>query len=100
VVAGVRSRLLERDKSVAERAQRLFALAYDRRGDWARTEATVAALDRLSQAEVAQRLQQALDPASRRLRNFLGFARDHAMPATLPPAVTERSRWKRGQRYE
>jgi insulysin len=100
VVDGVRSRLLERDKSIAERAQRLFALAYDRRGDWARTEATVAALDRLSQAEVAQRLQQALDPASRRLRNFLGFARDHAMPATLPPAVTERSRWKRGQRYE
>lgn len=100
VVDGVRSRLLERDKSIAERAQRLFALAYDRRADWARTEATVAALDRLTQAGLAQRLQQALDPATRRMRNVLGFARDHAMPGTPPGAVTDIAGWKRRQRYD
>ncbi len=104
VVAGVRERLLERDKSIAERAQRLFALAYDRRADWSRTEATVAALDRLSKARAAQILAAALDPATRRERSFLGFARDHQpqqpVATTAPAAGPALLEWKDKQRYE
>lgn len=100
VVAGVRSRLLERDKSIAERAMRLFALAYDKRADWGRTQATLAALDALTQARAGQILAQALAPPTRQMRSFLGDARQH--PAAGAPGLTpaERAAWKARQRYE
>ncbi len=103
IVDGVRSRLQERDKSILERAQRLFGLAYERRADWARTDATLAALDGLSQARVGQILQAALAPTTRQMRNFLGFARDHQAPAGSAAAVDgigNRTAWKQRQRYE
>lgn len=100
IVAGVRARLLERDKSIAERAQRLFSLAYDRPADWTRREATLAALDTLTQARVATVLAQAIDPATRRQRSFLGYARQHEGRPGASPDEAERAAWKRGRRYE
>lgn len=98
IVAGVRAKLSEKDKSIAERATRLFALAYDRDADWARNAQTLAALDVLTQARTADILAAALAPATRREREFLGFARQHAMPA-LPGAISDAARWKAGQAY-
>lgn len=98
-VAGVRARLLERDKSVAERAQRLFVLGYERGGDWQRNTATLKALDSLTAARVADWLARALDPATRRMRTFLGFARQHEVPAGLPPAIQDLESFKRGRSY-
>jgi insulysin len=104
IVAGVRGRLLERDKSIADRAMRLFVLAYDERADWARTEATLQALDGLTRQRVAEVLARSLDPQTRQLRNFLGFAREHraqaALPVTVPADAAGREAWKRRQRYE
>ena len=104
IVAGVRARLLERDKAIADRAMRLFVLAYDERADWARNEATLAALDGLTRARVAEVLARALDPSTRQLRNLLGFARDHraqaTRPVTVPADAAGREAWKRGQRYK
>ena len=104
VVAGVRERLLERDKSIAARARRLFGLAYEERADWSRAQATVAALDRLDKARAAQILARALDPATRRERSFLGFARDHQpqqpVTPTAPAADPALAAWKKMQRYE
>ena len=100
IVAGVRSRLLERDKAVVDRAQRLFALGYDKQADWGRTEATVAALDRLTRTRVAQILATALDPATRRQRDFIGQARQHAAPAQGSSTGPDRAAWKQGQRYD
>ncbi|MFO1325818.1 MAG: insulinase family protein [Rubrivivax sp.] len=100
VVAGVRARLSERDKTVAERAQRLFSLAYDHTGDWARRLATLQALDGLTQAQVADRLARALDPATRMQRSFLGFARQHAGRPGDGMGEAERAAWRRDQRYE
>jgi insulysin len=100
IVAGVRAKLLEKDKSVADRAGRLFTLAYERDADWARDEATLAALERLSKQRAAAILQAALAPNSVRNRSFLGFARDHKPQA--PPAVSfsDAGPWKARQRYE
>lgn len=104
IVAGVRARLLERDKAIAERAMRLFVLAYEERADWARAQATVQALDGLTRARVAEVLARALDPRTREMRNFLGFARDHRAqaegPVTVPADAAGRAAWKRAQRYE
>ena len=104
IVAGVRARLLEHDKSIAERALRLFALGYEHDADWARAQQTVQALDALTRAQVAEVLARALDPQTRQLRNFLGYARQHAIPPTLPVTVdgdeAARAAWKAAQRYE
>ena len=100
IVAGVRAKLLEKDKSVAARAGRLFALAYERDADWARDEATLAALDTLTKQRTAAIFGSALAPKTARTRTFLGFARDHK--AQTPPAVsfTDAAKWKAQQRYE
>jgi insulysin len=99
VVAGVRARLQERDKSIAERAMRLFDLAYDKKGDWDRTQATLAALDTLTQARAGDILAQALDPKTRQMRTFLGDARQHPPSAADATAITDRDAWKRRQTY-
>jgi insulysin len=100
IVAGVRAKLLEKDKSVGERAGRLFELAYERHADWARQQATLAALDSLTKQRTAAILASALSPTTARVRTFLGFSRDHK-PQT-PPAVsfTDAGAWKGRQRYE
>ena len=99
IVAGVRTKLLEMDKSVAERAARLNDLAYDEGADWARRDATLAALDRLTRDRVAAILAQAVAPETMMSRSFLGFARDHK--AQDDPAVSfgDAAAWKAGQRY-
>jgi insulysin len=99
VLAGVRSRLLERDKSIAERAMRLFSLAYDKRADWARTQATLAALEALSQARAGEILARALAPPTRQMRSFLGDARQHAPTGAAGLTAAERDAWKRQQTY-
>jgi insulysin len=99
VLAGVRARLQERDKSIAERAMRLFGLAYDKRGDWDRTAATVAALDGLTQARAVEILRQALAPATRQLRSFLGSARQHPAGTASGLSAAEWAAWKQRQTY-
>jgi insulysin len=100
IVAGVRAKLLEKDKSISERAGRLFELAYERKADWTRQAATLAALGSLTKQRTAAILASALAPKSARTRTFLGFSRDHKPKA--PPAVsfTDAGPWKKRQRYE
>ena len=100
IVAGVRAKLEEKDKSIGERARRLFELAYEFDADWSRTEATHDALSALTRQGTAALLASALAADKARNRVFLGFARD-LRPRT-PPVVsfTEPGPWKAGQRYE
>ncbi len=99
IVAGVQAKLDEKDKSVAERAGRLFELAYERDAEWARNEATRAALASLTKQRATDILAAALAPGQTQTRTFLGFARNHQ--AKTPPAVsyTDVGAWKAGQRY-
>lgn len=100
IVAGVRAKLEEKDKSVGERARRLFELAYEFDGDWARQQATVDALAGLTRQAAAALLASALSAGQTRNRVFFGFAREHR--ARTPPQVTftDVAAWKARQRYE
>jgi len=100
IVAGVRAKLLEKDKSVAERAGRLFILAYERDADWSRNQATLAALDQLSKQRAAAILREALAPNTARNRHFLGFSRDHKPQAPPEPTFSDPGPWKARQRYD
>jgi insulysin len=100
IVEGVRAKLLEKDKTIAERARRLFELAYEQDADWERQAATLAALERLTPQRTAAILAAAMAPGTGRSRTFLGFARDHQ--PKRPPVVTftEAAAWKARQRFE
>ncbi len=100
IVAGVRDQLKEKDKTIAERAIRLFVLGYDRDADWSRREATLAALERLTKERAGELLAGALASATGRTRTYLGFARQHE--AKAPPAVTftDRPAWKQTRKFE
>ncbi|MDH4290749.1 MAG: insulinase family protein, partial [Aquincola sp.] len=100
IVAGVRAKLLEKDKSVGERAGRLFELAYEYGTDWQRREATVAALGVLSQQRTAAILASALDPKTTRSRTFLAYSRDHKAKSPAAMTLDDARTWKEGQRFE
>jgi insulysin len=100
IVDGVRSQLEEKDKTIAARAARFFDLAYNRDANWGRREETLAALDQLTQQRTGELLGPALAPATRQVRTFLGFAKEHTPKA--PPSTTfnDRTAWKAGRKYE
>lgn len=100
LISGVRASLEEKDKSIADRAGRFFDLAYNRDANWGRQAETIAALDQLTKARAVEILTTALDPARRRMRTFLGFARQHE--PKIPPAVTftDRAAWKPTRKFE
>jgi len=100
IVAGVRAQLEEKDKAIADRSGRLFELAYDRSGEWTRREETLAALDKLTKARAREIFAAALNPDTREMRTFLGFARQHE--AKTPPATTypDRDAWKKQQGFK
>ncbi len=99
IVAGSRANLEERDKTIAERAVRLFNLAYEYDGDWGRREETLAALDALTRERAVELLEAALDPAGGRSRTFLGFARQHEPAAPPPDDFGDRADWKGRRDY-
>ncbi len=100
LVAGALSTLEEEDKTIAERAGRMFKLAYDYNGDWTRREDTIQALLKLDRARVLAILTETLDPTRMRKRTFLGFAKQHT-PATPPKtSFTDTYGWKKTRKYE
>jgi len=100
LLGGVRAQLEEKDKSVAERAGRLFGLAYDRDGDWDRNAETLAALDKLTKDQVRDLLAHAIAPETRQMRTYLGFARQHEAKTPPTPTFTDRDAWKKGRLYD
>ena len=100
LVGGVRAELEKKDKSIAERAARFFGLAYDYQEDWDRREETLQALLALNKERLAEILASALDPATRRMRTFLGFSRDHEPAGAIESTFDDRSAWKKQQTYE
>jgi hypothetical protein len=99
-VGGVRAKLDEKDKTIAERAGRLFDLGYNRETNWGRRAETLAALDRLTKERTREILVAALATATGQSRTFLGFARQHEAKAA--PAVTfaDREAWKKTRKFE
>ena len=100
LIGGVRSQLEEKDKAIADRASRLFALGYDRHGDWARNTETLAALDQLTKERARDVLAAALKPERRQMRTFLGFARQHESKTPQTPTFTDRPTWKKTRLFE
>ncbi len=98
LVAGARSTLSEKPKSIAEKADRLFGRAYNYAGDWERQADTLAALDELTQADAVDLLRRTIDPATARSIIVLLSSGDHAA-SEATPSFTDREAWKAAQQF-
>lgn len=99
LIAGARSQLEEKPKSIPEKAERMFSLAYDFDGEWQRRAATLAALDMLTQDEAVDLLTGVLNPAAARSVVVLLASREHAA-SIATPTFSDRETWRATQTYE
>ncbi len=97
--AGVRAKLEEKEKSIAERAETLFSHAYQYKGDWDRKEETLRAIDTLTRDQVQTILTETLDPESRRMRSILLVGREHEMAAEIESTFENVDSWKKRRVY-
>lgn len=100
LVGGARAQLEEKDKDIADRTGRLFALAYDGDQEWDRNPATLAALDGLTKARAQEILTTTVAPKTRRLVSFLGFSRDHEAAQENPNTYDSLDDWKKTRQYQ
>jgi insulysin len=97
--SGVKAQLEEKDKSIAERADRYFRLAFERDADWDYTGETIAALATLTRADLRSALQ-ALGAQDTPQFTTLMMARQHAAALdSVSRSFTDLADWKRQQQY-
>jgi secreted Zn-dependent insulinase-like peptidase len=99
LVEGVRAHLLEKPKSITEKAAQFFELAflYDRDGN--RREESLAALAALTREQAAALLARTLASDTSRQRTIMLYTKDHPPAEAIKPAFTERNEWKRGRKF-
>ena len=97
--AGARSRLEEKPTNLGERAERLFATAYNLGAEWGRTQDSLAALDALTQADAVAVLTDLLDASKVRRRVAMLDPVSKPPVAAVAPSFTDREAWKRGRSY-
>ena len=91
--------LKKKAKSIAEKAGKFNALAFDFDGDFERDRKTLAELESISQEEVATLLEQTLNIATRRMRTTLAFAKEHEAARTIENSFEDLEQWKDSRIY-
>jgi insulysin len=99
LVAGVRSRLEEKPKTISEKAALFYELAFTYDRDWNRREATLKALDTLTKDQAVAFLASALARESARQRTVMLYSKSHPPAVTPKAAFTERGEWKRSRKF-
>ena len=100
LVAGARSTLSEKPKSISAKASLFFDEAYTYGGEWDRREAALAALDSLTRDKAVAILNTALAQDSARRRSVLLYTKAHPMAEQVAPAFTEREARKGSRKYQ
>ncbi|MEY3775964.1 MAG: Protease 3 precursor [Verrucomicrobiota bacterium] len=100
LIAGVRAGLLEKEKTIEERAGVLFDRAYNFNSDWERKAATLAALEQLTPERVREVLSELMAPETQRVRTILLTGREHETKTALTPTFTDRAAWKKTRTFE
>jgi insulysin len=94
LIAGARSQLEEKPKSIREKAEIFFGRAYLYDGEWNRQPASLAALEALTQDQAVAVLTAALAPETSRQRTILLFSKNHKLTEEAKPTFTSRDSWK------
>jgi len=94
LIAGARSTLEEKPKSIANKADLFFTSAFTFDGEWDRRQTVLKALDSLTQEQAAALLNAALAPETASRRTVLLHSKNHPPTAAIAPAFTDRAAWK------
>lgn len=86
-------------KSIAENAGKFKTLAFDFAGDFERDEKTLAALEGITQEEVAVFLEETLGVETRRMRTVLAFAKEHEATRDIEESFEALEQWKKSRIY-
>ena len=100
LVAGARSTLEEKSKSIREKSQLFFEYAYNYDSEWARRQEALAALDNLTREKAVALLTAALAPETARRRTVMLYTKAKPPATELKPAFAEREAWKSTRRYQ
>ncbi|MBI5770771.1 MAG: insulinase family protein [Verrucomicrobia bacterium] len=100
LIAGARSQLEEKPKSIRDKAEIFFGRAYTYDGEWDRQPASLAALARLTKEQAAALLTKALASDTARRRTVLLHSKSHPPAEVIAPAFTDRDAWKAGRKFE
>jgi insulysin len=99
LVAGARSQLEEKPKSIRDKADLFFGRAYTYDGEWDRQPAALAALAQLTKEQAAALLTKALAPETSQRRSILLHSENHVPAEPITPAFTDRSAWKATRKF-
>jgi insulysin len=85
--AAVRTGLLEKPKSIAEKTALFDALTFEYNKDFDRRQKDLDALDSLTKEQVGKILADALAPEKRKIVDILLFAKQHSMMSETAPSI-------------
>ena len=100
LLAGARSTLEEKPKSIRDKAELFFASAYTYDGEWDRRQSAVKALETLTKSQAAALLTTALAPESAKTRTILLHSKNHPPVAPITPTFTHRDAWKSARQFK
>ncbi len=100
LLAGARSLIEEKPKSIAEKADQFFTNAFSYDGEWDRRQSALKALETLTKEQAAALLTTTLSPETARRRTILLHSKNHPPAAPVTPTFTDRNAWKATQRLE
>jgi insulysin len=100
LIAGARSSLESKPKSIAERAQRHFLQAFDFNGDWEQRNDTLRALETLTREQASILLAEVLAPETSRRRTFLLWSKSLPLTEAVAPTFSDRAAWKATRTFQ
>lgn len=99
LLAGARSTLEEKPKSIRDKAEQFFSAAFTYHGEWDRRQAAVKALETLTREQAAAQLTQALAPDTAQRRTVLLHSKNHPPAEPITPTFTNRDTWKATRQF-
>ena len=100
LLAGARSTLEEKPKSIRDKAELFFGSAFSYDGEWDRRQSAVKALGTLTRAQAAALLTTALAPETAKTRTILLHSKNHPPVAPITPTFTNRDAWKTERQFK
>ena len=98
--SAAKAKVEEKPKSISEKANQLFARAFDHDEDWSRNTDTLRAIDNITFEEVALALETMLRPEVRKMRTTLLFSRDHQKTLPIEDSIEDLEAWKKTKSFK
>jgi insulysin len=93
-------KLEKRPMSIAERSGKLKNLIFEFNGDYSRDKKTIEALRSLKKKEAVESITLAVSDDTKKMVNFMMFAKQHEMKKDLKSSFKDLNKWKKTRKYK